>query len=238
MPDLIGAESHQVRFGENMANLSHWDFAIDFNGFEASALILGFDPQEDSDGLERVKPVFERVERSYTALRTWHERDITPSEMGKLGHLPSPIDGLESVEMSECLKTTVPDHIYVGGPAFFLGWLLDTTGRSKFEKQRFTRRELSRWLNAVGMASVYFFDDSHRNEPPPAAEKPLGTIERKTLLTIIAVLAKAAKLDVKSPGKTAQYIEGLTDEMGVHVSKRAIEDHLKNIPNALETRMK
>lgn len=72
-------------------------------------------------------------------------------------------------------------------------------------------------------------------------EKPLRTIERNTLLTIIAVLAKAAKVpldDYRKPGKAAGYIEGLTDEFGAHVSKRAIEDHLKKIPDALGTRMK
>jgi len=72
-------------------------------------------------------------------------------------------------------------------------------------------------------------------------EKPLSTRERDTLLTIIAALAKAAKVpldDYSKPGKAAGYIEGLTDEFGAHVSKRAIEDHLKKIPDALETRMK
>ena len=69
-------------------------------------------------------------------------------------------------------------------------------------------------------------------------DKPLGTRERDTLLTIIAALAKEAKLQIDQPGKTALYIEGLTNELGAPVSKRAIEDHLKKIPNALETRMK
>lgn len=72
-------------------------------------------------------------------------------------------------------------------------------------------------------------------------DKTLRTTERNTLLTIIAVLAKAGKVgldDYSKPGKAAGYIEGLTNEFGAHVSKRAIEDHLKKIPDALETRMK
>ena len=72
-------------------------------------------------------------------------------------------------------------------------------------------------------------------------EKPLRTTERDTLLTIIAVLVKAAKVpldDYSKPGKAAGYIEGLTDEFGAHVSKRAIEDHLKKIPDALRVRLK
>ncbi len=81
-----------------MANLSHWDFAIDFNGFEASALILGIDPQAGSEGLERVKPVFERVARSYAALRTWHEIDITPGDTGTLTRvLTADANGLHQV---------------------------------------------------------------------------------------------------------------------------------------------
>lgn len=69
-------------------------------------------------------------------------------------------------------------------------------------------------------------------------KKQLSTKERDTLLTIIAVLAKHGKIEIKEWGKSAQFISGLTDEMGVHVSKRAIEDHLKKIPDALEVRMK
>lgn len=68
--------------------------------------------------------------------------------------------------------------------------------------------------------------------------KPLITRERDTLLTIIAVLANYGKIDIKEHGKSAGFISGLTDEMGAHVSKRTIEEHLKKIPNALETRMK
>lgn len=68
--------------------------------------------------------------------------------------------------------------------------------------------------------------------------RSLGTTERRVLLCIIAALAKEAKLDVSKPGKTAIFIESLTDALGVHVAKRTIEEHLKRIPDALESRMK
>lgn len=71
-----------------------------------------------------------------------------------------------------------------------------------------------------------------------ANEKLLSTRERNTLLTIIAALAKNGKVDIKEYGKSAQFISGLTDELGASVSKRAIEDHLKKIPSALEVRMR
>lgn len=69
-------------------------------------------------------------------------------------------------------------------------------------------------------------------------EKPLGTRERDTLLTIIAALAKDAKIDIAHASKAAASIENLTETMGTPVSRRAIEEHLKKIPDALEIRMK
>lgn len=68
--------------------------------------------------------------------------------------------------------------------------------------------------------------------------KPLATRERDTLLTIIAALCKEAKIDIKTPSKAGDLIESLTDSMGAPVARRTIEEHLKKIPNALETRMK
>lgn len=67
---------------------------------------------------------------------------------------------------------------------------------------------------------------------------PLDPRERNTLLVIIAALAKEAKINIDPPGKAAIFIEGLTDSMGAHASKRAIEEHLKKISDALATRMK
>lgn len=71
----------------------------------------------------------------------------------------------------------------------------------------------------------------------PVVERPLGSRERKTLLVVIAALAKAAKISLESTGKAAGYIEGLTAGIGARVSKRAIENHLNLIPDALESRM-
>ena len=71
----------------------------------------------------------------------------------------------------------------------------------------------------------------------PTLEKAVSTRERNTLLTIIAALARAARIPVDPPGKAALSIEGLTAELGFRVSKRAIEEHLKKIPDALESRM-
>ena len=69
-------------------------------------------------------------------------------------------------------------------------------------------------------------------------DRPLKERERATLLTIIAALARAADIDILKASKAGDTIEALTVELGARVSARAIEDHLKRIPDALERRGK
>lgn len=89
------------------------------------------------------------------------------------------------------------------------------------------------------LTEVASYEERQSDEYPQRREQtPLGTRERDTLLTIIAVLAEKAGIDIHSPGKAALAIEHLTDMEEVHVSKRAIEEHLKKIPAALAVRKK
>ncbi len=69
-------------------------------------------------------------------------------------------------------------------------------------------------------------------------DKPLMTRERTTLSIIIAALAHAADIDILKASKAGNTIEALTVELGARVSARAIENHLKCIPDALERRGK
>ena len=69
-------------------------------------------------------------------------------------------------------------------------------------------------------------------------DKPLMARERATLLTIIAALAKEANIDIAKASKAGSIIEVLTEKLDARVSARAIEDHLKRIPDALERRGK
>lgn len=103
----------------------------------------------------------------------------------------------------------------------------------------FTELSVALARGVFSMEEVAAFEARQgKTEQPPSAEKPLGTTEKNTLLTIVAALAKAQRIDIYQPGRAAVAIEDLTDKLGAHVSKRAIEEHLKKIPNALETRMK
>lgn len=76
------------------------------------------------------------------------------------------------------------------------------------------------------------------NADSTRVEKPPGTIERNTLLTIIAALCKDAGYDHTKHAKTAGLIQSTADKMGVAIGETTIEGHLKKIPDALATRMK
>jgi hypothetical protein len=76
------------------------------------------------------------------------------------------------------------------------------------------------------------------NSLQQGTEKPLGTRERNTLLIIIAALATKAKVDINKTTKAGETIEKFTDELGSHVDHGTIEDKLKQIPDALESRKK
>lgn len=71
-----------------------------------------------------------------------------------------------------------------------------------------------------------------------SSDKPLATVERNTLLTIIAVLCSEAKIDYKKPAKAAGSILHQADLLGFKLGETTIESHLKRIPKALESRIK
>lgn len=72
------------------------------------------------------------------------------------------------------------------------------------------------------------------SEPELARQRPVGQRERNTLLVIIAALAELNGIDVKRPSKAAMEIESATIRKGARISARAIENHLRRIPGALE----
>lgn len=72
----------------------------------------------------------------------------------------------------------------------------------------------------------------------PIGEKPLETRERNTLYLIIAALCCDAGHDLAKSSKTAMAIQSTLDSMGINVGESTIRGHLKEISNALESRMK
>jgi hypothetical protein len=74
------------------------------------------------------------------------------------------------------------------------------------------------------------------SESEPGTDRPVGRRERSTLLVIIAALAKLARIDVAKPSSAAVAIESETVLMGARVAARTIEEHLRRVPEALESK--
>ena len=70
------------------------------------------------------------------------------------------------------------------------------------------------------------------------ADKPLGKRERDTLLTIIAGLCSELDYDYLKTAKTGELIETATSKINARVGKTTVIEKLKDIPNALGTRIK
>lgn len=77
-----------------------------------------------------------------------------------------------------------------------------------------------------------------QNRVPICEQKPMGARERNTLLIIIAALAKEARIDLSKPSKAGAFIANLTEIIGAPVDHSTIEQKIKLIANALESRAK
>ncbi len=210
-----------------MKDLSHWNDAIQFSGERAAALIVGNDPGEVDYVRTKSIPIYERMKLAYELERARsHPAYDNPYETDP------PIPGLESRYLEESFIQEAS-----GDEQRFNNWLTDET-KSCFSLQSFSRGAITRWLDASGLKSVYNFDMTVSMTSASNVEKPLGTTERNTLLTIIAVLCKEANLDATKHAKTAGLILNIAAGMNVHIGETTIEGHLKKIPYALATRMK
>lgn len=114
------------------------------------------------------------------------------------------------------------------------GFLSDEELR-KTQIYGFDRAEIVAFMASCG---IHIDTDNSVASKPSSSEKSLGTKERNTLLAIIAVLCKEAKLDHTKPAKTAGLIQSTAAGMGLSIGESTIEGHLKKIPDALGTRMK
>jgi hypothetical protein len=78
-----------------MADLSHWDFALDFTGEESASLIAGVDLAKNGSERESAAPVLDRIKRSYELARGYY-RDIYMADTSDLDP-DLPYEALESL---------------------------------------------------------------------------------------------------------------------------------------------
>lgn len=84
---------------------------------------------------------------------------------------------------------------------------------------------------------VRTIEDAGKQPTEKGVEKPLTTRQRRTLLSIIAALCDYSAIKPNERGAAGQ-IAAMTDEIGASITAETIAGLLKEIPEALETRMK
>jgi hypothetical protein len=92
------------------------------------------------------------------------------------------------------------------------------------------------WLEFA--LSKSFYTPKKIDSNKQISDKPLTNKERQTLLVIIAAMAKELEIDVSKVSKSGVLIENLTQLLGVPIGATTIETHLKQIPEALQSRAK
>lgn len=157
--------------GRNKMNFSHWDIAVDFTGDQAAALAFGLDPAEAGYVRESSVPLYQRMEQCYKSKRHWLWDDMGPTEDG----LIAKPDMLESIKLRWWASQVEP-----GTWNDYCQWSKDDA-QSSFETQRFTRKELARWLAAINFTPIYQFDPDPSDGANTCADK-LGsrTLKRWT----------------------------------------------------------
>lgn len=108
-------------------------------------------------------------------------------------------------------------------PKFYIDWAL-------------TKSYHIPWLQYAIDSALYVTKAS--NSDIPVVEKPLSKKERQTLLVIIAALAKESGINLTKTSKAGELIANMTQLIGAPIGATTIENHLKDIPDALESRAK
>lgn len=215
-----------------MERLIHWEYATAFSAHEAAYLILGTDPASGTaENDQLVRPILDRMADAYNEALTdyyfdWERGFVHATEALRERDRA----GLESEEMARLVQLCRERN----DATQFMRWF--KSENSEFHRQTFSRAEIQRWIAENQLPAKYQF--SGPSVVPSESDKPLITRERNTLLSIIAVLCKEARLDYKSPAKTAGLIQHAADQLGFNIGETTIEGHLKKIPAALAGRTK
>jgi hypothetical protein len=136
-----------------MADLTHWDFAEHFSAYDAAALILGLEPRDSDTEEWRVRVVTDRMKLHY-------KHALTRIFSDTLGD-PIEVSESEAINAQIALPSVKADELHhrcwlYGEETTLSDWLNNRL--SNFENQEFARNTIARWLDTIGMNSVYPFD--------------------------------------------------------------------------------
>jgi hypothetical protein len=92
-------------------------------------------------------------------------------------------------------------------------------------------------LYALARAKNIISEVNKRYREPTLVDAPITTRAKRTMLTIIAALCQRAKIDYEGIG-AARHIKEATEELGARVDDETIRQLLKEIEDAVESRMR
>lgn len=140
-----------------MGDFSHWDFAEDFDAWEAAALILGIEPTDSHGDEARIRVVWRRMESDYgralaRCIEDYYDGPPWASFMAGACLYSNNVRRLERWgRMIASREGESP------AGADLPGWWASHPEAREFENQRFARGNLASWLSQVGLTSAYAF---------------------------------------------------------------------------------
>lgn len=216
-----------------MDDLSHYDLFSVFTLQEAAYLAAGVEPRSFERNA-RGETILEAMRHGLRGTMCWLDRSLVADE--NCGFPPWAL-----------LPTEVRDKLNTDGQQFadkeaFAEWIKARRTQYKNEsKVGIDRAELGRWFKAKGLG----YQPRYPFTPGPSEslvvappDQPLLTRERNTYLTIIAVIAKMASLDLDQPSKAAEQVTNAAASQGITLALRTVAEKLKLVPDALEARSK
>jgi Bacterial regulatory protein, Fis family len=195
-----------------MEDLSHWDFADEFSGYDAAALILGIEPKTSS-GDYSIGPVEDRLRKDYKKLtqKLMQDRFECDEDWGSTrGKFTQPPEtGLLSIALRKQW-----DHWFAAKSHTALDKWFRGAYWCDFDRQEFDRKTIVNWLKDEGFKSAYDFSRIRQNQPQFSQKHDLTPITTKC--------AEVTKSDMK---------DASADEKR-QAARNALEVHSNNVTNA------
>jgi hypothetical protein len=167
--------------------------------------------------------------RFYNLMESWEDNEFVSGSRAELALIDRRIEE-EKLPHNEATKLREAHGI----------------SRATFKEKQRTKSEVENFYPARGLPenavlvvrtnALSKFLDSVSGR---AEEKSVGTRERNSYLCVIAALCSEVNIDYLKPSKAAGNIRAIAHEkLGVDIGDTTIENYLKAIPDALESRKK
>ncbi len=184
-----------------MTDLSNWDFADQFHGYEAAALMLGIAPEEYGAYQQYVEPALARLQRDYGSALAQAQDDVS----GCIDPFDDSFDAVISEPPPNLLISVTLERLWRdasnGQDAPLSDWVFNIY-QSHFEQQKFTRIAIAAWLKSTRMKSVYRFDSMQDSEPPATDQSEIDPADFPVELQAANIAFRAVSNGFGDPAAT------------------------------------